>query len=84
MDKDMIPGILRVNRRRGESRWQRFWRRRRMNSVRNSSDHATVVAIGIVAGIVLLVAVLILGFRGADFSALKESGSRKSLLPTKP
>ena len=59
MDKDVIPGILRVNRRRAESRWEAFGRRRRLKSIRQSSDHATVVAIGIVAGIVRIVAVLI-------------------------
>jgi hypothetical protein len=67
MGKDDMPGIIRPNRRRGETRWARFWRRRRMNAVRNSSDHAVVVAIGIFAGLALLGAVLFFGLRGARF-----------------
>jgi len=67
MDKDEMPRIISPGRRRGESRWQKYWRKRRMNSLRNSSDHAVFMALALVAVFLLIVTVAILGSRGAKF-----------------
>ncbi len=75
MEKDEIPRIVSPKRRAGESRWQRFWRKRRMNSLRNSSDHAVSMALTLVAVVLVLAAVVVLGMRGAKF----DSGPPKGL-----
>jgi len=64
--KDDTPNILKTRNRRGESRWQRFWRRRRMNAVRNSSDQAAMMAVGLPVVVLLLVAALVFVARHAN------------------
>lgn len=64
-------------RRRNESAWQRFWRKYRMRSLRNSSDHAAYFAIGMLVLIVLLGAILYLGFKGAELP--RSPGFRPSI-----
>lgn len=81
---DELPGRPRINQQHRESGWARFWRRRRIKAISNSSDHATVIGFGMVIGIVLIVAVLVLGFRGVDFSSVHGGSPRKSVIPTKP
>lgn len=70
-----MAGILKGKGRGRESRWARYWRKRRMNAVRNSSDHATYMAVGILVAVVVLGAVLFVALRGAKFSQ-KGSPSR--------
>jgi hypothetical protein len=65
--KDDTPNILKSRARRRESRWQRFWRRRQMNAVRNSSDHAAFMAVGIVAALLAIGIALFLAARSARF-----------------
>ena len=69
MAKNDLPNILKPRRLRGENRWQRFWRRRRMNSVRNSSDHAAVMAVGILVALILLAGALVFVARNARLPA---------------
>lgn len=69
MARDDIPNILKSRHRRSETRWQRFWRRRRMNAVRNSSDHAMFVAVGILLALILLGGALVFVARNASFPA---------------
>ena len=44
-----------------ESPWQRFWRKRRMNALRNSSDHAMYMAITLVFIVLVLGGLVYLG-----------------------
>ena len=73
MEKDEIPQIVRPNRRRTESRWARFWRRRRMNSIRNSSDQAVYTALALLAIVALLGLIVFFGMRDAEFGAGRPS-----------
>jgi hypothetical protein len=74
MGEDDTPNILKSRTRGKESRWQRFWRRRRMNAVRNSSDHAVFMAVGITTGLLVIGTALFLMTRGASFSGGGASG----------
>lgn len=67
--KSNEPGILRNSKRPHETRWQRYWRKRRMNSLRNSSDHAVFMAVCLIAIAMLLGALLYFGMKGARFEA---------------
>jgi hypothetical protein len=69
MEKNEIPQIISPKRRPGESRWQRYWRKRRMNALRNSSDHAVHLALALIGVILLIAALAILGMRGAKFDS---------------
>lgn len=74
MGRDDIPGILKNRGRRRESRWERFWRKRRMNALRNSSDHATAMAIGIVAFILIIGALLVVVVKRGGLPTFKRPG----------
>jgi len=74
VEKDKIPQIINPKRRQGESRWQRYWRKRRMKSIQNSSDHAVFTALALLAVILLIAAIAILGIRGAKFDSVSPRG----------
>lgn len=78
MGRDDTPNILKSRTRGKESRWQRFWRRRRMNAVRNSSDHAAFMAVGIVVGLLAIGIALFLVTRGAAFPRGGASGGSET------
>lgn len=63
------------SRRRRESWWQRFWRRYRMRSLRNTSDHAAYFAIGMFVVLVVLAVLLFFGLRGAEFKPASRPGN---------
>jgi hypothetical protein len=75
VEKDETPQIINPKRRNGESRWQRFWRKRRMNSIRNSSDHAVYTALALFAAVLLIAVIAFLGTRGVSF----QGGAPKGL-----
>jgi hypothetical protein len=79
-----IPKILKNRGRQPESRWQRYWRKRRMNAVRNSSDHASYMAIGILIAILVLGALLFFALRGADLPRRTGPGTPEVLKPGGP
>lgn len=81
MGKDDLPGILRNRSRRKETRWQRYWRKRRMHALRNSSDHATAMAIGILFAILLIGALLVVAVKRGGFSSFRSPKGIEMLKP---
>lgn len=81
MGKDDLPGILRNSGRPKESRWQRYWRKRRMRALRNSSDHATAMAIGILFIVLLISALLVIAAKRGGLSSFRSPKGIESLKP---
>lgn len=81
MGQEDIPKILRNRGRQPESRWQRYWRKRRMNAVRHSSDHASYMAVGILIAILVLGALLFIALRGADLPQRSGPGTPEVFKP---
>jgi hypothetical protein len=79
VEKEEIPRIIRPNRQRGESKWQRFWRRRRMNSIRNSSDHAVFTAVSLFLILLAVGLLAFFGMRGAQLGGPSPSGTEMFL-----
>lgn len=71
------PSLKRRSRHRRESTWQRFWRKRRMRALRNSSEHAVYFAVGFLTLLVALGLLLYFGLRDANLS-----GAGSNALPS--